>query len=243
MRDSDELTRRLRGCSLFSDASSEALTSLKDIVVTDVLKPGDRVVRLPENVATICFISEGLIKLTYWDVEGRNATLQLLGPEDVWVSLKGLTLAYGIELCALKTTVLLRTTQQQIGCLLMRHPELGPRLFDFALRRTGRLQERLAEVMTKTVRKRLATLLLQLDTELGVQHREGHHVLNLSITHDDLAAYRAEWRPPVAFEYRGHTVYSMAPASSGGIILALIMNILKNANPMPPFGSAELIHL
>ncbi|MEE8477447.1 MAG: gamma-glutamyltransferase, partial [Gemmatimonadales bacterium] len=63
------------------------------------------------------------------------------------------------------------------------------------------------------------------------------------ITHDDLAAYRAEWRQPVAFEYRGHTVYSMAPASSGGITLALIMNILENTDPMPPFGSAELIHL
>ena len=188
MRDSDELTSRLRGCALFSDASSEALTSLKDIIVTDVLEPGDRVVRLTENVATIWFISEGLIQLTYCDVEGRNATLQLLGPEDVWVSLEGLkTLAYGIELCALKTTVLLRTTQQQIGRLLMRHPELGPRLFAFALRRTGRLQERLAEVMTKTVRKRLATVLLQLDTEFGVQHREGRHALNLSITHDDLA--------------------------------------------------------
>jgi len=63
------------------------------------------------------------------------------------------------------------------------------------------------------------------------------------ITHEDLAAYRAEWREPVEFEYRGHTVYSMAPASSGGITLALIMNIMENVDPLPPFGSAELIHL
>lgn len=63
------------------------------------------------------------------------------------------------------------------------------------------------------------------------------------ITHEDLAAYRAEWREPVEFEYRGYTVYSMAPASSGGITLALIMNILENADPLPPFGSAELVHL
>jgi gamma-glutamyltranspeptidase/glutathione hydrolase len=62
------------------------------------------------------------------------------------------------------------------------------------------------------------------------------------ITHEDLAAYRAEWREPVEFKYRDYTVYSMAPASSGGITLALIMNILENADPMPPFGSAELIH-
>jgi gamma-glutamyltranspeptidase/glutathione hydrolase len=63
------------------------------------------------------------------------------------------------------------------------------------------------------------------------------------ITHEDLDAYQAEWREPIEFEYRGYTVYSMAPASSGGITLALIMNILENADPLPPFGSAELIHL
>jgi gamma-glutamyltranspeptidase/glutathione hydrolase len=34
----------------------------------------------------------------------------------------------------------------------------------------------------------------------------------------------------------------MAPASSGGITLALIMNIMENVDPLPPFGSAELIH-
>lgn len=63
------------------------------------------------------------------------------------------------------------------------------------------------------------------------------------MTHEDLAAYRAEWREPAVFEYRGHTVYSMAPVSSGGITLALIMNILENVDPLPPFGSAELLHL
>ena len=69
----------------------------------------------------------------------------------------------------------------------MRHPELGPRFFDFALRRTGRLQQRLAEVMTKTVRERLATVLLKLGTEFGVEKSEGLRTLNLPVTHDDLA--------------------------------------------------------
>ncbi|NIP83661.1 MAG: gamma-glutamyltransferase, partial [Gemmatimonadetes bacterium] len=36
----------------------------------------------------------------------------------------------------------------------------------------------------------------------------------------DLAAYRAVWREPVRFPYRGQTVLSMPPASSGGVTLA-----------------------
>ncbi len=47
------------------------------------------------------------------------------------------------------------------------------------------------------------------------------------ITHADLAAYRAAWRDPVLFDYRGVQVASMPPASSGGLTLALIANILE----------------
>lgn len=47
------------------------------------------------------------------------------------------------------------------------------------------------------------------------------------ITHEDLAAYTAEWREPVVFEYRGHTIVSMPPASSGGITLGIMANIAE----------------
>lgn len=47
------------------------------------------------------------------------------------------------------------------------------------------------------------------------------------ITHEDLESYTAEWRTPVTFSYRGHTVISMPPVSSGGVTMALIANILE----------------
>jgi len=42
----------------------------------------------------------------------------------------------------------------------------------------------------------------------------------------DLRDYRAEWRTPVEFTYRGHRVVSMPPASSGGLTIALMANVL-----------------
>ena len=63
------------------------------------------------------------------------------------------------------------------------------------------------------------------------------------ISHADLQAYQAAWRNPVAVSYRGWTVYSMPPASSGGVTLALMFNILEGYGDLPPFGSAELLHL
>src|SRR5687768_7708422 len=47
------------------------------------------------------------------------------------------------------------------------------------------------------------------------------------ITHEDLKRYRVEWRDPVVFDYRGHRIISMPPASSGGITLALIANAVE----------------
>ncbi len=58
----------------------------------------------------------------------------------------------------------------------------------------------------------------------------------------DLANYKAEWRVPIAIKYRDHTIYSMPPASSGGVTLALILNIMEGFGPLPPFASPALLH-
>ena len=64
------------------------------------------------------------------------------------------------------------------------------------------------------------------------------------ITHEDLAAYEAVWRDPVTFGYRGHTIISMPPPSSGGVTMAEIPNILERYD-LASFGwlSADHVHL
>ncbi|MBR9989561.1 MAG: gamma-glutamyltransferase [Gemmatimonadetes bacterium] len=64
------------------------------------------------------------------------------------------------------------------------------------------------------------------------------------ISHEDLRGYRAEWREPVEFDYRGHRVISMPPASSGGITLAIMANILDGyALDSLGWHSAPALHL
>lgn len=62
------------------------------------------------------------------------------------------------------------------------------------------------------------------------------------MTRADLAGYRAIWHEPIAIEYRGYTVYSMPPSSSGGVTLAEILNVMEGFGTLPPFGSPQLIH-
>jgi gamma-glutamyltranspeptidase / glutathione hydrolase len=63
------------------------------------------------------------------------------------------------------------------------------------------------------------------------------------ISHQDLASYRAIWREPIAIHYRGYMIFSMPPASSGGVTMGEILNIMEGYDPLPPFGSPGLVHL
>src|SRR6266513_3810167 len=63
------------------------------------------------------------------------------------------------------------------------------------------------------------------------------------ITKDDLRNYRAKWRTPVALSYRGHTIYSMPPPSSGGVTMGEILNILEGYDTIPAFGTPAHEHL
>lgn len=47
------------------------------------------------------------------------------------------------------------------------------------------------------------------------------------ITAADLAAYKPAWRDPLRFGYRGHSIVSMPPPSSGGIVLAMSAGMLR----------------
>jgi gamma-glutamyltranspeptidase/glutathione hydrolase len=62
------------------------------------------------------------------------------------------------------------------------------------------------------------------------------------ITKDDLARYRPIWRLPIRSSYRGYTLISMPPSSSGGTTITEMLNILEAYGPIAAFGSAERIH-
>ncbi len=64
------------------------------------------------------------------------------------------------------------------------------------------------------------------------------------LTHADLASYTAVWREPIRFGYRGRTVLSTPPSSSGGVTIAEAANILSTRElGRLPWHGAEHLHL
>ena len=62
------------------------------------------------------------------------------------------------------------------------------------------------------------------------------------ITKADLERYRPIWREPIRSTYRGYSLISMPPSSSGGITETEMLNILEAYGPPAPFGTAERVH-
>ena len=60
----------------------------------------------------------------------------------------------------------------------------------------------------------------------------------------DLELYESIWRNPIEFQYRTYDVFAAPPPSSGGILLAEILNALENTQPdILGHNSSALIHL
>ena len=64
------------------------------------------------------------------------------------------------------------------------------------------------------------------------------------ITLDDLRNYKARERSPLRGNYRGHEIVTMAPPSSGGVVLLQVLNMLEGFNMRAAgSGSAARFHL
>ncbi len=63
------------------------------------------------------------------------------------------------------------------------------------------------------------------------------------ITTEDLARYQPVQRTPLIGSYRGYTLLTMPPVSSGGVTVLETLNILETFDRLPPFGSTEYVHV
>jgi gamma-glutamyltranspeptidase / glutathione hydrolase len=55
------------------------------------------------------------------------------------------------------------------------------------------------------------------------------------ITLEDLKSYKAKERKPISFNYKGYTVVTMPPPSSGGVLLLQMLKMVEN-RPLPSYG-------
>jgi gamma-glutamyltranspeptidase/glutathione hydrolase len=84
---------------------------------------------------------------------------------------------------------------------------------------------------------------LSLDCPVGVSGRaRASHSCGVMTT-EDLASYKPAWREPLKTTYRGYSLITMPPSSSGGITVGESLNILESFNKLPAFGTPEYFNI
>jgi len=63
------------------------------------------------------------------------------------------------------------------------------------------------------------------------------------INRKDMAQYQAVERLPAHGTYEGYDIYSMAPPSSGGVVLVEMLNMMEAFDSLPAVNSVEYLHL
>ena len=116
------------------------------------------------------------------------------------------------------------------------------------------------KIFTKDVDYKIGDLLIQKDLSLTLERiakygykefyegKTSDYIIECMnrtgglISRNDLRNYKSVEREPITFSYRGYTIHSMPPPSSGGITLASILNQLENVD-FSEFNFHSKLHL
>jgi CRP-like cAMP-binding protein len=178
---------RLRRCALFDCLSDAEIKELAALCRVGVLERGGAAYEAGEHGDTVFVVESGAIKLTRVNDDGREVTVAVLGPAEVFGerALAGETLR-GDRASALEDTVLCALQAGALENFLFSHPQLALRITKVMGERLQRVESRIQDILFKDVRTRLAHTVARLAEKFGNDVPEGRRI-GLRLTQTELA--------------------------------------------------------
>lgn len=142
-----------------------------------------------ESVDRILFILEGKIKVTQIGEDGNQVLLRVLGSGQPLAAVAVLendlspATAFALE----KTKVFSLKKEQLLECM-SKHASVSLKITQLLLKRISELQQRLREMATERVEKRIARTLLRFAKSQGKETKEGI-LIDFPLTRQDLAEF------------------------------------------------------
>jgi CRP/FNR family cyclic AMP-dependent transcriptional regulator len=208
-------TADLRRIPLFAGLDREALDRLARGSQVRSYKRGETIMREGDPSDALFIIRSGTVKVSLSDENGREVTLNLLGPEDFFGELALLDASTRSATVAAQTPVevdaISRTAFE--NCL-QDQPDLGLRLAQGLAQRVRELSESVRTLALLDVYGRLARALTGLSTAQG-----GEMVVEQRLTHQELANMVGASREMVSRIMRDLAVGGYIDTESGRIVI------------------------
>lgn len=130
---------------------------------------------------------EGSVKLSQLTPEGQQVILRYASPGEAFAVIAVLShIDYPVTAQATEHSLTLTWGRKAMKTLMLRHPQLALNALEALSRRTREFQDRVRELATERVERRIARALLRLARQTGRKVEEGV-LIEMSLSRQDLA--------------------------------------------------------
>ncbi len=209
----------LKSCPLFATMPEAELGEMfrwARIITLDAKKV---IPAASEDEPALWAVKRGYVSMKLMDEEGRQMTVCLLEPGDVFGSLTPETgERYGEFYRSVTSVCLCRIPTRELNDLMVKYPNVAYRLTKAGLDRVHRLQVRMADLMMRPVEARVAFVLLELNRLMG-QDSPGGRTLTVRFSHMELAQLIGSSREMVTHVLHKFTSASIVESKNRGLTL------------------------
>lgn len=143
--------------------------------------------RQGDSAERLHVLLKGSLKLTQVTPDGQQVLLHYVHAGQAFAILAVLGgIEYPVSAQAVEDSLVLTWDRESINDLMMRFPQIALRALEVMARQAREFQDRIRELSTERVERRLARALLRLAQQAGSRVQDGVRI-NLSISRQDLA--------------------------------------------------------
>jgi CRP-like cAMP-binding protein len=153
---------------IFRELSTEALDQIRNASLPKKLARGETLFDQDSSASAFFLIVHGRLRLTQSTSAGQQVIMQYIGPgEAAGYSVVTGRETYSSTVVAVDDSVLMSWTRGRFQELLAKHPQIAANALAVVRLRYEELQDRIRELVTETVEKRIAHTILRLVEQAG----------------------------------------------------------------------------
>ena len=177
-----------RNKGIFCDLQQSALKDLGHNKVMTKYKRGQTIFTQGTSPQGIYCVNSGKIKLTKISDEGKESIIRIAGAGDV-LGHRSLFSheSYGATATVIEETTICFLNKEYFHKVLLNEPSVSLRLIQKLSQDMGEAESKYAALSQKSVKERLATLLLDLKDDYGTQEADMWK-LNIKLTREEMAS-------------------------------------------------------
>lgn len=183
----EQIFTHLQAIDLFAGLAQTALEEILG-AAEEVFFERERTLFWQDDPADVFYVVlDGRVRLTQLTPEGQQVIHNYPGPGEAFGIVAVLReIPFPVAAQTVEDTRLLRWTAEQMKALMLRHPQMALNAIHILSDYVLQFQDRIRELSTEKVERRVARALLRLAEQTGRQ-AEGGTVIDLKLTRQDIA--------------------------------------------------------